>query len=89
MAKSFFPRNARGSKKGKEGENGKIPEFCHFRPLCLFVSPIGTPVRYRARQQAVALWINRVFTRAALLGHLLAQGTPFKVKLIGAALAPP
>jgi len=77
------------AKKAKRAKMAKIPEFCHFRPLCLFVSPIGTPVRYRARQQAVALWINRVFTRAALLGHLLAQGTPFKVKLIGAALAPP
>ena len=61
--------------------------------LCVFGIETGFPVRTlvksASRQQAAALRINRLLTRAALLGYLLTHGTPFKAKLIGAALAPP
>ena len=63
--------------------------FCFVFFVAPQVSLVGTLVKSASRQQAAAYKFNRLLARAELLGHLLAQGTPFKAKLIGAVLAPP
>src|SRR5215475_770108 len=76
----------------KDGLNPE-EQLCFLCSALCFCSETGFPVRTMVKsascQQAAALRINRWLTRAVLLGYLLTHGTPFKAKLIGAALAPP